>query len=160
MGSKTKNTTNQTQTQNSTMTYGTGPAPDSADIRNLRGMVANPNEIDPRIAFNSAATRRDFNNSFMNPLGAYTTPAVRDAANRNFGRMLNMQEGVAAQGSVRDAQERAFQQQSYLAGLTAPPVVQTSGSSTGTVQGTSVSSYNPGVGSYISQGLGAGIGLL
>lgn len=160
MGSKTKNTTNQTQTQHSTNTYGLGPQTNSADIQALRGMVANPNEVDPTIAYGYARRRQDLDNSYQNPLGAYTSPAVRDAAGRSAGRGLNMEAAVATSAGRREAQDRAFQQQSYIAGLTAPPVVQTGGSSTGTVQGTSVQTYNPGVGSYISAGLGAGIGLL
>lgn len=160
MGSKTKSKTDQKQTSYSTNTYGLGPQTNSADIQQLRGMVANPNEVDPTIAYGYARARQDSDNSFRNPLGAYTTPAVRDAAGRSAGRAINQEAAVATSAGRREAQDRAFQQQSYIAGLTAPPVVQTGGSSTGTVQGTNVQSYNPGVGSYISSGLGAAVGFL
>ncbi len=137
-----------------------GPQTNSADIEKLRGQVANPNEVDPTIAYGYARRRQDLDNSFLNPLGAHTSAATRDAAGRAAGQGINMESAVATSAGRREAQDRAFQQQSYIAGLTAPPVVQTGGTSTGTVQGTQVQTYNPGIGSYISAGLGAGVGLL
>jgi len=160
IGSKTKNTTNQTQTQHSSNTYGLGPQATSADITALRGMIANPNEVDPTIAYGYGRARQDLDNSYKSPMGAYTSAATRDAVGRSAGKGLNMEAAVATSAGRREAQDRAFQQQSYLAGLTAPQTVQTSGSSTGSISGTNITSTNPGVGSYISQGLGAGIGLL
>jgi hypothetical protein len=160
MGSKSKTKTTQQQTSSQAMTYGQVPGAASPDITALRGMVANPEQVDPSIAYNYAARRRDYNNTFQNPLGSYTTPAAREAAERTASRSMGMEEGIAAQASRAEAQERAFGQQSYLASLTAPSTVQTGGSATGSMSGTSVGSYNPGIGSYIAQGAGAAAGMI
>jgi hypothetical protein len=160
MGSKNKGSLTQKQTGSQTMTYGQVPGASSADIGKLRGMVANPNEIDPTVAYNAASRRRDYNNTFNNPLGSYTTPAAREAAERSAGRAMSMEEGVMAQAARGAAQERSFGQQSYLASLTAPTTVQTGGTSTGSMTGNSVGQYNPGIGSYIAQGAGAAAGMI
>lgn len=160
MGSKTTTKTNQTQSGTQTNTLGWSPNPGSADINTLRGMVANPNEIDPTIAYNTAARRRDYNNTFKNPLGSYTTPAAREAAERSASRNMGIEEAVMASGARAAAQERAFGQQAHVAGMTAPVAYNSSSSSTGNLQGTSTQSYNPGIGSYISSAAGIGVGLL
>lgn len=152
-----KTTTKQQTTGTSVNTYGLGPQADSADIRALRSSIA-PVQEDPSIPFAFANEREYRGHTYRNPLGAYTTPAVRDAANRTAGEQLNMAERVASEASRQSAQERAFGQQAAVAGMTAPPVVQTGGSSTGSVQGTQTT--NPGWGSTVSGIAGMGVGLL
>lgn len=160
MGSKNKTTTNQTQTTRSHNTFAHAAHPGSADITALRGMVADPNEVDPGIAYNAGMQRRDYNNTFKNPLGSYQSPALREAAERSAARNLGMQESISQAMGRAEAQERAFGQQSYIASLTNPTLVQTGGTSTGTMSGTNVQQYNPGIGSYIAQGAGAAVGFL
>ena len=155
MGTKTK--TNQQQSGSSTASYGWQAPPETADVTALRGMVS-PVTPDPGIAYSFAKQRNDLGNSYKNPLGAYTSPAVRDAATRSIGQAFDMNERVASESSRRQAQDQAFGQQSYVAQLTDPRLVQTGGSSTGTMTGTQ--SYNPGIGSYISQAAGMGVGLM
>jgi hypothetical protein len=122
-------------------------------------MVA-PIEADPSIPYLFGAERERLNNTYNNPLGAYTSPAVRDAVNRSAGKALNMQEQQTSEASRRASQDQAFGQQSYIAQLTDPRLLQTGGSTTGTLNGTNVQQYNPGIGSYIAQGAGVGVGLL
>lgn len=152
-----KVTTNQQTSGTTTNTYGLGPQADSADIRALRSSIA-PVESDPSIPFAFAKERERINNSFRNPLGAYTSAATRDAANRSAGGQLQMGERVASEASRQAAQERNFQQQAAVAGMTAPSTVQTSGSSTGSIQGTQVQS--PGWGASVGQLAGLGVGLI
>jgi hypothetical protein len=160
MGSKTKTTTNQNTSGTQTNTLGWSANPGSADISTLRGMVKNPNEVDPTVAYNFAARRRDYNNTFQNPLGSYTTPAAREAAERSASRNMGMEEGIAAQAARSAAQEQSFGQQAHVAAMTAPVAYNSSSSSTGNMSGNSVQSYNPGIGSYISQAAGIGVGFL
>lgn len=159
MSSKTKTTTNQQQQGSSTATYNWMPPPETADVQALRGMVS-PVQVDPSISYGYASAREGLNNSYHNPLGAYTSPAVRDAANRSAGKRLAMDEAQAASASRLASQEARFGQQSYIAQLTDPRLVQTGGTSSGTMSGTQVQSYNPGIGSYIGQAAGIGVGLL
>jgi hypothetical protein len=122
--------------------------------------MVSPITADPSIPYAYASAREKLNNSYNNPLGAYTSPAVRDAVARSAGKGLDMQEQAASESSRRAAQDTAFGQQSYIAQLTDPRLLQTGGSSSGTLNGTSVQTYNPGIGSYIAQGAGVGVGLL
>lgn len=159
LGSKTKSTSNQTQSGSTTASYGWQDHPETADVATLRGMVA-PVTPDPGIAYSFGQQRNALNNTYRNPLGAYTSPAVRDAANRSAGQGFAQAERVASESSRRQAQDQAFGQQSYIAQLTDPRLVQTGGTSQGTSSGTQTQTYNPGIGSYISQAAGIGVGLL
>lgn len=122
--------------------------------------MVSPVTPDPGIAYSFARQRNDLGNSYKNPLGAYTSPAVRDAATRSVGQSFDMNERVASESSRRAAQDQAFGQQSYVTQLTDPNFVQTGGTSSGNMSGTQVQSYNPGIGSYISQAAGVGVGFL
>lgn len=107
---------------------------------------------DPSIPYEYAQRREDFNNSFANPLGAYTSPAVRDAANRVAGERMAMDEAEAIKQSRFLASQAAFDRQGAVVNATMP--FQTGGASTG------VQSYNPGIGSYIGQGAGIAASLI
>lgn len=157
MAKHPKTTTNQQTTGTTTNTYGWQANPGSADIDRLRASIA-PVQEDPSIPFAFANERERINNSYKNPLGAFTSPAVRDAANRSAGAGLGMAERVASEASRQQAQERNFGQQATVAGYTAPVLTQTGGSSQGQIQSTQV--QNPGWGSTVSGIAGMGVGLL
>jgi hypothetical protein len=159
MGSHSRSNTNQ-QTQGIVRNdYGWMTAPETADTATLRSMVA-PITPDPSIPYAFAAQRQRLGNSFNNPLGAYTSPAVRDAVGRSAGKALGMEERVASELSRRAAQETAFGQQAHIAQMTDPRLVQTGGSSTGSMVGNTTQSYNPGIGSYIGAAAGVGASLI
>src|SRR5688500_16336891 len=96
MGSKTKS--KQSTTGSSVNTYGWQTNPGSADINALRASIT-PVQEDPSIPFAFANERERQENSYKNPLGAYTSAAVRDAAGRSGGSALNMAERVASEAS-------------------------------------------------------------
>lgn len=120
--------------------------PDTPATTALQGMVKQGS--DPSIPYAFAQRRQDVANSFQNPLGAYTTPAVRDAANRVTGEKLAMDESTAMQASKLAGDEAAFGRQATVAGLTSPRLVQTGGTSSGT------STADPGWGQYARSGVG------
>jgi hypothetical protein len=123
---KKKTTTQQQQTN----TYQYLTPPTTPAVTELQGMVQKGS--DPSIPFHFAQQREDLANSYMNPLGAATSPAVRDAANRVAGQRLGMAEQEAIKASNFNANNQAFGQQSTIAGLTSPQLVQTGGTSSGT----------------------------
>lgn len=112
------------QTTTQTNTYGWQASPGSADIDALRGMKA---KADTSIPYLYARLRESADNSFKNPLGAYTSPAVRDAAARANSNGLGMQEAQAQQNSQNQADSVNFGRQAAVAGMTAPQLTQTGG---------------------------------
>lgn len=125
MGSK-KTTT----TQQSANTYGQYTPTDTADISAFRAW--NP-QIDPGLASQYGNAKNQFKQSFINPLGGYASPQVRDAQMRTGMRNLNQDEAQAFRSGYYDVNALKGAQLGSLAGLTAPKVVSTGGSSSGTV---------------------------
>lgn len=117
MGSKKKTTTN-------TNTYGWQASPGSADIDALRGMKA---KADTNIPYLYARMREKLGNSYNNPMGAYTSPAVRDAVSRNAGQGLALDEAQAVRASQQQADNVNYGRQAGVAAMTAPQLVQTGG---------------------------------
>ncbi len=64
--------------------------------------------------------RQDNANSYNNPLGAYTTPDVRDKAIREQNSQLGQNESIALGNAANQNQQNAFGQQATVAGLMAP----------------------------------------
>lgn len=117
MGGKKTKTTN-------TNTFAYQPNPGSADIDALRSMKA---KADPNIPYLYAKLREKADNSYSNPLGSYTSPAVREAATRENGAGLAMDEAQAQQNSQNQAENINYGRQAGIAGMTAPQLVQTGG---------------------------------
>lgn len=107
---------------------------------------------DPSIPYAYAARRENYNNSFQNPLGAYTSPATRDAANRVTGERMSMDEAEAIKQSNFLASQAAFDRQGAVVNATMP--FQTGGIAT------AQQSNNPGIGHWIGTGAGIGASLL
>jgi len=92
-------------------------------------------QVDPRIRATFAGARADLKDSFLNPMGAYTTPAIRDATMRNGNAQLAQQEAQALSEADFTANGSEFDRLLALSQLTAPKLVQTGGSSTATQSG-------------------------
>jgi hypothetical protein len=138
MGLGTKKTkVNQTQTNQFTNTYGWQTPPETADVTALRGQKAT---LDPSIPYRYANMKEEFANTYKNPFGAYTTPAVRDAATRSNNERLSMAQGQAMAEGHYAADNMNFARQAAIAEMTAPRMVQTGGTSNGTVNGTTTQS--------------------
>lgn len=92
--------------------------PVTPQVQQLQTMVNRGS--DPSIPYAYAQRRQDVQNSYQNPLGAYTTPAVKDASERVANERLSMDEAAAIAASNYNAQQQAFGQQATVAGLTQP----------------------------------------
>ena len=124
--------------------------PTTQAVTNLQGMVQQGS--DPSIPYHYAQKRADVSNTYRNPLGAYTSSATRDAADRVTGQRMSMDEAEAIKASNYLSQQGNFDRQSVVAQLTQPQMVQTGSSGT--------QSHNPGIGSYISSGAGIAASLI
>lgn len=158
MSKGAKTTTTQTGTQSgtqsgaSTNTFGYMQPPDTPDIQGLRGFEF---QSDPSSPYRTARAHESLHNSYLNPYGAYTTPAIRDAALRTGDMNINQQAGQQSAEDNYNLQGQRYGQRLALAGMTAPQMVQTggsySGNSSGMSSGTGTSQQSGGLGQMILQ---------
>jgi hypothetical protein len=164
--SKKKQTTTQSGTSTSTSsgtttghasgsttnTFGQIHPEDTQDTINFRNWQP---QMDPGIGYQAASAKRDLDRQRINPYGAYTTPAIREAQKRNDYMKINEQEGQQFRAGQYDVNQQKVGQLGSLAALTKPEIVQTGGSFTsdnsGTTSGTS-SGANTGQGTAVSSG--------
>ena len=146
-GPKTQTTTQQTQAN----TFGQIAPQDTPDIQALRGFQF---QADPSQPYIYARAHESLHNTANNPYGAYTTPAVRDAALRTGDMNLTQQQGQASAQENASLNNLRFGQQTALAELTAPHIVQTGGTSSGT----GTSQQSGGLGQAVLGGFAQGAG--
>jgi hypothetical protein len=143
--------TNQNQQYNNTAAYDWKQTPDSPDTAAYRAYRP---EVDPTIGFRAGEAKRQLANSFINPLGGYSTPQRDEAIRRSQSRGIDEQAGMESRAGAYDVNQQRGGQLSTLAALTAPRLVQ-SGSS-GTSSGTSNTSTGQNLfGSILGIGQGA-----
>jgi hypothetical protein len=116
----------------STNTYQYLQPPDTQDIKDLRSMDI---QEDPGIGHQFALLKENVHNSYMNPLGAYTTPDVREKQLRATDMDINQQETQAHRVGQYDVNQQRIGKQTGLAALTAPKLAQTGGTQTTTQSG-------------------------
>lgn len=128
-GPKTK----QTQTSNTTNTYGWNAPPDTADVGALRGFEF---ESDPRLPYVFANARQKMEGTYDNPLGGATTPQLRDATLRAGYEDSAQNESQAYREENYGRQALEYGKLADIAQMTQPRLTQTSGStnSSGTSQ--------------------------
>jgi len=98
----------------------------SADLRG---------QINPRIRAQFAGARQEVDDQFVNPMGQFTTQAVRDATKRAGKQSLSQQENQALNEADYMTNATDFERQMALAGITTPSLVQTGGTTTTTESG-------------------------
>jgi hypothetical protein len=145
---KTKTEHKDTTSFANTSTASVGESPDLQKYREWQP------EIDPSIPYRFARERTHLQDSFNNPLGQYTTPAVREATQRAAEGDLMQQEGQAMREGQYDVNSQTGGKQGFLASFTAPRTSTSSG--TGTSAGTGTNTYTPSIMDDISQGVGIG----
>lgn len=116
---------------------GTSTVGDSPDIQTFRGWQP---QADPTIPYRFARARTNLNQSFDNPTGQYSTPAIREATQRSAEGDLMQQEGQAMREGQYDVNAQTGAKQGFLAGLTAPRTTTSSGSGASSGSGSQVSS--------------------
>lgn len=134
------------------MTYGWQNMPTTPDIDAYRQSVTQDAGADPAIQYHYARRRGDIDRSYNNPFGAEYSPEMRDAITRGQKSELDQEHGAALSADAFRRRQLKQQQLYQLAGLTSPRMVQTGGSTTGTVS----QPLWPGI---IAGGIQAGMGI-
>lgn len=137
MSKKTKTTTTQQQSHNDVNTYGWQAPPETADVAAVRDFKFT---ADPRIGYAFGDAKNQVGNSFNNPLGGVYSPQMRDSILRNSLSDLGQKEAQAYSEANQGLQGQQFAQKGLVAGMTAPRMVQTGSSGTGTGSGTQATS--------------------
>lgn len=102
--------------------YGWLTPPDTEDIKSYRGW--NP-ERDPSRPYQFARQRRDILNLYNNPLGAYTTPELREQMTKSALEENAQQEGQSALEENAQYNNLLGNKYSDLAKITAPQLQNT-----------------------------------
>lgn len=126
------------QTGSTTSTYGYQPGASSPDIDAYRDADF---DIDPSIGHRLGEKERQLKDSFVSPTGGYVTPQIKDAILRSGQRNLMQDASQATREGQFDVNKLKLAQKAGVAGMTAPVLTQTSGTSSGT--GTVSQSENP-----------------
>lgn len=144
MSSKTKQTTQQTQASsgNTSNQYGFENLPETQDISNFRNWSP---EIDPSISYGAANSKNQLAQSYNNPFGGNQSAATRQAGLQSGNRQIDQEASQAFRQGASDVNSQRSGQLATLAGLTAPRLVQTGGSysGTGTGSGTTTQGSSP-----------------
>lgn len=88
--------------------------------------------MDPTIGFRAGAAKRRLDNSFVNPMGGYSTPQRDEAIRRSMNRDIDQQAGMEMRAGQFDVNHQRGGQLGSLASLMSPRIVQTGGTSSGT----------------------------
>lgn len=128
----------QSSTGATTTSYGWQTPPTTPALEKLAGTKF---EVDPGLHAQYGALRNQLKSGFSNPMGANYSPEVRDAMLRSGSERLGQQEAQAYRGGQYDANKLGFARDSAVAGMSAPTLTQTGGTSTGS--GTITQSQSP-----------------
>lgn len=139
--SKNKTTTTQQQTGTTagttTQTYDWKAPPINAQTQDVIDMANEPVGSDPSIAHRFAGMEEEVRRRYQDPMGAYTTPFVRQAAQLGSILKIQTERDKAMREDYHGQQGTKFNQKLAAAGLTMPSLVGTGGSTSGSYSGSS-----------------------
>lgn len=153
MSKNKKTTTKQDQSTayNNKSDYNWFTPTDTADTKAFREW--NP-QVDAGLGYQYGRARTDFKNSFLDPMGGFSTPQIQDAQRRTGLSRLNEQESQAFRQGQNDVNTQRGGQLGSLAALTAPRLAQTSSSGNSTGSGASTTTQPSGLfGDILSGGM-------
>lgn len=128
----------QTTTGATTATYDYKTPPTTPALDKL---ASTQFQVDPGLHAQYSTLRNRLKSGFNNPLGANYNPEVRDAIIRSGDEQLGQDEANAYRGGQFDVNKLNYSRDATVAGMSAPTLVQTGGTSSGT--GTTVQSQSP-----------------
>lgn len=134
---KKKQEQKQSQSYNNSTSYGWQTPPESADVAALRGFKF---QADPSIGNAFGSAKNQIANSFNNPIGGLYSGNMRDSILRSSLSDLSQKEAMARGEANSALQGQRFGQAATVASMTAPRLVTTGSSGSGTGQSTAVQS--------------------
>lgn len=136
------------QTGSTTATYGYQAPPSTPALDKLSAAKF---EVDPGLHAQYSTLRNRLKSGFNNPLGPDYSPEVRDAIIRSGDERLGEEEANAYRGGQFDVNKLNYSRDATVAGMSAPQLVQTGGTSSGT----GTVSQSPSIMSGVMQGAAA-----
>ena len=137
--SKRKEETKQQTSQTQANTYGFVERPRTPELLDYRQQIDETYDTtDPNIAYDFNRQRENLNNRFNNPFGANYSPEVMDAIKFQGNQELDQAQGQAYRQADYQNKQGKLSAVGAYADATAPQMVQTGGSSTGNMTGSSV----------------------
>jgi hypothetical protein len=121
----------QTQTVQQANTYAWQQTPSTQEIEDFKKWTP---QIDPAIGYRYGQAENAIRDTYDNPLGAYETAQTRGAGLRANIKGLNQEKGEAFREAYGGVNAQRMGQLGMLAELTAPRLVQSGGTQTGTTQ--------------------------
>ncbi len=100
--------------------YGFSTPPPTEATTNLQNMVNNPVDYATPIRNAYGRAEKQYESTYKNPLGAYTTADVRDKSIREHGQEMNQQEGLDLSNAAQQTSQNQFNRQATVAGFTSP----------------------------------------
>ena len=88
--------------------------------------------VDPTIGMRAGEAKRRLGNTFINPLGGFSTPQRDEAIRRAAERGIDERTGMETRAGQFDVNQSRMGQLGSLASLMSPRIVQTGSSGTGT----------------------------
>lgn len=119
--------------QKTSMSYGYMTPTDTPDIIAARQAAAAEEGQDPGIQYRAARQKQALSKTLSNPFGANVSPETLEAMRYARESDIDQQAGQAAREDYFRRKQARFQRLYGMAGLTAPRLVQTGGTSQGTV---------------------------
>src|SRR5574343_301560 len=98
--------------------------PETQEVKDLKNFRY---EKDPRLPFIFANRKQDYAESYDNPLGAYTTPMVRDQAVRANNAKLDQEYAAASAAENAQSNNIRLGQLTSIADRMSPQLVQKTG---------------------------------
>lgn len=83
-------------------------------------------QLDPTIGYRAGASKRRLDQSFINPLGGYSTPQRDEAIRRSAERGIDEQVAMQMRGGQFDVNQQRMGQLGSLASLMSPRIVEQS----------------------------------
>lgn len=83
-------------------------------------------QVDPTIGFRAGEAKRRLGNTFLNPLGGYSTPQRDEAIRRAAERGIDERAGMETRAGMYDVNHQRMGQLGSLASLMAPRTVEQS----------------------------------
>jgi len=100
--------------------YAWSTPPPTQATTNLQNMVNQGGDYATPIRNAYARAEKSYNNSFKNPLGAYTTADVRDKSIRAHTQGMQQNMGMDLANAAQQNEQARFGRQATVAGLTSP----------------------------------------
>lgn len=81
-------------------------------------------QADPTIGFRAGAAKRRLDNSFINPLGGYSTPQRDESIRRSANRGIDEQAAMESRAGQFDVNQQRAGQLGSLASMMQPRIIQ------------------------------------